>query len=46
MYAPQTCTQPRALMHAPLPLVTYQLSSYLALNQVPTGAQLSHVNGL
>ena len=28
------------------PAITYQLSSYLALNQVPTNGQLSHVNEL
>ena len=28
------------------PVITYQLSSYLALNQVPTSGQLSHVNEL
>ena len=29
-----------------IPVITYQLSSYLALNQVPTSGQLSHVNEL
>ena len=39
MYA--TITPPASTL-----VITYQLSSYLALNQVPTSGQLSHVNEL
>ena len=44
-----TCTLMYAAITPPpssTPVITYQLSSYLALNQVPTSGQLSHVNEL
>ena len=52
MHVPHTRTQTCKLMYAAItppsstPVITYQFSSYLALNQVPTSGQLSHVNEL
>ena len=46
LYARASLYIDACLKYSSTPVITYQLSSYIAFNQVPTSAQLSHVNEL